>query len=247
MGSKILKLILLFTVISAPAVFAYFIKPELGAIVAALTLGLLGIFQNWVRSQFSYPELDIKFDVAPPDCHKTTMICGSEKFKALADCYYYRLKISNIGNHRAEKNEVMITDKYTENQKGEFVKDNNFLPLNFKWSHDGVIIRESIAPLLFRYCDFGHILHPKAKDYSLRGLNVEKKSRVVLELDLGVLPNTGSYLIFPGRHRVKIIAVADNSKVFSKIFEIHFNDFWDEEEEVMLKKGLRVTEVASLT
>lgn len=247
--SKIFKLILLIFLISIPIGLACFnlIDFQLAAIITALILGVIGIFQNWIRAQFYCPELDIDFNVIQPNCHKTRIeyirYFMERDVLTKTGCYYYRLRVSNTGNYRAEKVEVMITEKHIRNKEGQFVKDVNFLPLNLRWSHDGVIIRESIAPSLFRYCDFGFIVHPDDKDVvSLKDFNVEKESKVVLDLDLEVKPYTGSHLIFPGRYRVKIIVVADNSKVASKVFEIDFKDFWDEDEKAMLKDGLTVKE-----
>lgn len=249
--ARILKVIFLFILILPPVVLAClgYIKPELAVVFVALTLGILGVFQDWIRSKFYYPELDIRFDVKPPDCHKTSITFRNTNgtVTASADCYYYRLKISNVGNYRAEKIEVMITEKYAENREGRFVKDENFLPLNLKWSHDRVIVRESIASSLFRYCDLGYVIHPDYKEIPLKGFNIKGEGKTVLDLDVEVKPNTGSHLVFPGKYRVKVIAVADNSKVFSKIFEIHFRDFWHNDEGTMLKAGLTVNEVPSLT
>jgi hypothetical protein len=140
----------------------------------------------------------------------------------------------------------MITEKYAENHQRRFVKDDNFLPLNLKWSHDGVIVRESIASTLFRYCDFGYIVHPDYKAIPLRPFNIKGEGKVILNLDLEVKPNTGSSIVFPGKYRVKIIAVADNSRPFSKMFEIDFRDFWDDDERTMLRDGFTVKEVQAL-
>jgi len=248
---KIIKLILLVGVVSTPIILAYMgcISAELSAIIVALILGISGIFRDWIKSHFYCPQLGIQFNVHPPDCHKTRITYRDGSGGVVNDipCCYYRLKISNDGNSRAEKIEVMMMEKYTQNQEGQFIKDINFLPLNLKWSHDGVMIRESIAPSLFRYCDFGSISHPEYKEIPLRGFDITRKSRVLLDLDLEIKPNTGSHLVFPGKHRVKIIVVADNSKIVSKIFEVNFNDFWDQDENVMLRDGLNVREVSSLT
>lgn len=250
MISKNSKLILILGAIAVLIELTYFGYIETGftTVIVALGLGLAGIFRDWIRSQFYYPELDIKFNVELPDCHKTRCTFRNDQGQIVtADCYYYRLKISNIGNYRAKKIEVMIAEKSTQDAQGEFVKDKGFLPLNLKWSHDKRITRGSIAPSLFRNCDFGSIVHPKYTDNRLEGFPIKEKTKVVLDLELEVKPNTGTHLVFPGKHRLKIIAVADNSKAFSKIFEIDLKDFWDDNKRVMFENGLSVAEAATLT
>jgi len=265
---KVFKFILLLIVFFSPVILAYlgYFDKEFAAILVALILGIFGIFHDWIRSQFNYPELDIEFNINQPDCHKTFLTRKYEvknwtpatgiKIPGVADgekewhidnveCYYYRLKIFNRGNYRAEKVEIMILEKFTENSKKRFMKDYNFLPLNLVWGHDGVVVRESIAPLLFKYCDFGCIVAPEHTHIKFPDGGVYEQG-VVLDLDLAVKPNTMSHLVFPGKHRFKIIAVADNSKVVTKIFEIDFQDFWNNDEKIMLKNGLIVKEVKSL-
>ncbi len=231
---KVVKLIVLIVCVLGLIFLAYseILKVELIAIISALVLGVAGLFQDWIKSQFYYPELEINFKVEQPDCHKTIITYKHENGLIISkDCYYYRLKILNKGNIRANKVEVIIRKKYTEDEMGKFVEDKNFLPLNLKWSHDGVIIRESIAPSLSRYCDFGHIDKPDLIDL------------LKLDLDLEVKPNTGSNFINPNKHRFEITAVADNSNPVTKIFEIEFDYFWDDNEKYMLEKGLNSKEV----
>ncbi len=247
---RILKLILLFGIICLflSLIISGDIEGGLATILVALALGIFGIFQNWARSQFYYPELNIEFNVVQPDSHKTQIDFKNKggNIIATSDCYYYRLKIFNKGNYRAEKVEVTILEKYSQKNTREFVKDKNFLPMNLKWSHDRVIIRESIASSLPRHCDFGCVVHPNYKNYHMgRFSDIGSENKVVMCLALEVYPNTGSHLVFPGKHRFKIVATADNSRVTSKIFEIEFNDFWSDDEEIMLRKGLTVKEIKS--
>ena len=76
----------------------------------------------------------------------------------------------------------------------------------------------------------------------MRGFGAKTDNKVVLDLDLAVKPNTGSHLIYPGRYRLGIVVTADNSKPVKKIFELNLNDFWDDNEAVMLEKGLTARE-----
>lgn len=216
-------------VLSIPVIlgFANVISVEFTGVFLALFVAIFGLFQVQIMRSFIYPDLEIKFEVKPPDCHKTKLI--TPNLGPTIPCYYYRLKVSNIGNARAENVEIMVAHKYIEDTNGKFVADDNFLPMNLNWSHGKGAVQNSIAPKLFRYCDFGHI--------------TQLAGRSLLELDLEFKPNTGSHIVYPGRYRFKIISVADNSNVKNKIFEVTFNQFWSENEKEMLQNGLTVIEV----
>jgi hypothetical protein len=153
--------------------------------------------------------------------------------------YYYRLIVENEGGVRAEDVEVFLSEKYVNNN-GYFEKDTNFLPLNLVWSHTRETTKKSIAPSLFKYCDFGHINHP---NYSQ--IEGGSPNKVLLFFDFEVLPNTKSYILEPGIYRFKIIVTADNADSITKIYQIKFKDKWDENEKEMLANNFLVTEIDS--
>jgi len=246
--SKVVLLVMPIVLLTALS-YKHYVSAEIVGVFAALELGIVGIFRDWIRSQFFYPQLQIIFEVKPPDCHKTFMRYSNRQGQVTAtpDCYYYRMRIENNGSYRAERIEAMIVEKYTENQNGRFEKDTSFLPLIFRWSNDGALRRERIMPSLFRCCNFGYVLHSDGKKEELKNLRISVQSDAMLALDSDMKPNTGSHIILPGKHRVKVVTVGDNTKVSTRIFEIDFRDYWSDQEEEMLKKAVSVTTVGSLT
>lgn len=246
---KTIKLLIILSVTAFPIILAGcgVIDANLAAVIVALLLGLVGLFQKWIRSLFFYPELEINFHTTPPDAHKTLYGYRDTKGRERqADCYYYRLNITNSGNKRAENVEVRVESKYKENEEGAFEKDENFMPLNLIWSHDRKMQRESIAPTLSRYCDFGFIIEPSCKKFVTSQTKVNPSSDIVLALDLVVKPSTGTFLVLPGKYRFKIIAVGDNSNTTEEIFEIELKDYWKVDEKEMLEEALKVRKVSGL-
>jgi hypothetical protein len=103
------------------------------AVVVALILGIIGIFQDWIRSWFRKPDLEVSLKLEPPDCHKIAMR-DPKTGQHICDTYYFRFRVKNTGNYQMASVEAMVTDLYKKsNDKYEKVRV--FLPLNLVWSH----------------------------------------------------------------------------------------------------------------
>ena len=225
------------------------IKVEFAVVIVALFLGTIGIFRDWITSLFLSPKLEIEFKVEPPAFQSVPCNVGTVEKPQYVNSYYYRLKIKNVGNYRAKNVEVML-EKYIKAGKGNhrFEKDTEFLPMNLRWTNTGETVRESIAPKLSKFCDFGFILDKRSTRGYLNkfpGLKeCNEDSKVVLALKTEVEPNTGSHILFPGKknspvkYYMKIIAVADNSRLRPEIFEISLKDYWSEDKDSMRKNCL---------
>ena len=220
-----------------------YVNIGVAGVSVAIVVAIMSIFRDWIVSLFFYPNLEIVFEIKPPDCHKTFITYRDklEKVVAAPDCYYYRMRIENNGNWAARGIEAMIVEKCTKNQNGIFEKDKNFLPLIFRWSNDGVLRRDRIMPSLFRCCNFGYILHGKDKVWVLKDLRKKVEDDVIMVLDSDMKPNTGSHIILPGEHQVTIVVVGDNTRVTTRKFKIRFEDCWSDQEDDMLKKAVSVT------
>ena len=204
----------------------------------ALLLGIVGIFQGWIRSWFKKPKLKTSIKLEPPDCHKIAMR-NSQTGQFVCDCYYFRFRVENIGNFYAEDVEVMITEVYKKNG-GQYEKLMEFLPLNLVWSHYRQITISKIQPKLFKHLDLGYILKPEAK--YLTRFNITERPNVIFELDVAVRPNTGSHILIPGDYKIKIIFAANNHKPVEKIYSITIKDTWSDDEEEMLSSNVSINE-----
>lgn len=217
--------------------------PQWCAIMVALLLGIVGIFQDWIRRFFWKPGLKINFRLSPPDSHKTymrDMRTGQIKYPT----YYLRARIENSGNFQLEDVEVVATEITKKRKNGKFIKIGDFLPLNLIWTVTHEITKLKIQPGLFKFLDFGHIEETKYKNISDFGF--EYSSKVILELCTEIAPNTGSHLIFPGEYRIKLVIAANNLKPVTKIYSLIFADAWTDKQEEMLRKNILIEEKKSM-
>ncbi len=210
-------------------------------VLVALFLGIVGIFQDWIRSWFRKPKLSVSIKVAPPDCHKTSFY-RADIDRKISDTYYFRFRIENTGNYFAEDVEAMITGVYKKDSN-DYAKLDNFLPLNLVWSHYRQITIPKIQPMLFKHLDFGYVL--KSNTEYLKRFDIQSTSSVFFEFDVAVRPNTGSHILLPGDYRVKITFAGNNVKPVEKIYHLMIKDAWNDDEKEMLKNNIEIVEVES--
>lgn len=204
--------------------------PLMGVLVALL-LGIVGIFQDRIRSWFRKPNLKISIKVEPPDCHMIPLT-KKETGEVIDDVYYLRFRINNSGNQEARDVQVIVTELYEFNNR-ECVRVDSFLPLNLVWSHthemsmENRMIMKTIPEDVFRHCDLGYLTHSHWKDHLLSAYPLKKRADVILKMDTIVEPNTGSHIIFPGKYRLTVYVSASNAKTLKTIFEIEVKDIWN--------------------
>ena len=213
----------------------------LAGVLVALLLGVVGIFQDWIRVWFRKPKLIISIKVAPPDYHKTSFYQTGVDRK-VSDTYYFRFRVENDGNYYAEDTEAMVTEVYKKSGS-EYKKIDSFLPLNLIWSHYLQMTMPKIQPKLFKHLDFGHILESNS-EYLAR-FGIKNNTNIFFELDVAVRPNTGSHILLPGDYRVKIIFAGNNLKPLEKIYNLMIKDGWNDNEEEMLQNNITIEEAIS--
>lgn len=233
-----------------------FLKPvgDLILYVAAL-IGAIFTFIK-VKSFIFRPHLEVLIINTPPHCHKTKVkaraITGDLKSVIVAesDCYYFRLLIKNKSKKPAVKVEIFAKELYEENADGTFIKLDWFLPMHFLWSHT----RERSYPTIHKdtpiHCDLAHIIKPqdRHKFDSLEDnpqLNVPP-NKTLLAFDLEVRSFTQSYLIPPGKFKLKVQASSSNTKPVEKIIEINHTGNWYDIQNDMLNKGIGLREVQKI-
>jgi len=208
-------------------------------VLVALLLGVIGIFQDRIRSLFRRPKLDIYIKSEPPDCHKTSFR-DSNTGRYICDTYYLRFRVENNGNHYAEDAEAMVVGVYKRiNDNYEEMKD--FLPLNVVWSHYRKITMSKIQPKLFKHLDFGYIL--KADFVDLEKFGIDRSSNITFQFDVAVIPNTGSHILLPGDYKIKVVFAANNLKPIEKTYHLVIKDAWTDDEETMLRDNILIEEI----
>jgi len=159
------------------------------------------------------------------------------------DAYYFRLRIENKGNTKAENVEVFAA-KLEQLCNGEFEPVNSFLPMNLKWSHVDWMFFPAISPHTYKHCDLAHIINPEKRyhvdleDKSFDNVGPEK---TLVSFDTFIQSYTKNYLICPGTYRLLLIIAAANSNSNEQWVRIIFNEgYWIDDEQEMLKKGIRI-------
>ena len=210
------------------------------AIITALFLGIIGIFQENIRRLFQKPKLIPQIHLSPPDCHKIPLT-NSATGQRICDTYYFRFRVTNEGNTTMEDIEVLAAELYEKNPSGRFIKVNNFLPINLVWAHNHVVTMTKIQPKLFKHCDFGHIIETRYANLAQFGIN--SQANIVFVLDTFVQPNTGSNLILPGDYKIKIIFSANNVKPKEVWYRLKLEDAWDNNEDVMFQNNVSIKKI----
>jgi hypothetical protein len=165
----------------------------IGTVTAALVSLIIAIFHDSLRALHRRPDLDVSINVAPPDCHKTSMHCqlqqpyastttvypsssrseptsytststSSTFFEKDVAAYYLRLRIVNSGNKRAESVEVFAAELSKQQEDGTFGVEESFLPMNLLWSYDRRVFLPAISPHTYKHCDLAHILNPTERE-----------------------------------------------------------------------------------
>jgi hypothetical protein len=215
-----------------------------------IALAIVAIFQDIIRAWIKRPILNIEIKVKPPDCHKTYLFkpfpgTGEGRVSDYyADCYYFRLRIINSGNCRAENVEVFASELTKKLADGTFERVNSFLPMNLLWAHIGTPFF-NISHGMEKHCDLAHIVDPR-KRHLFNGeenplSNIGLKT--FLSLDTIVKPNTMSHLIEPGIYRMKLIVGSSNTNPKERVFEINHTGEWIEDENRMLQDGIAVKSI----
>jgi hypothetical protein len=229
----------------------------IGTIVMAV-VAVIAVFQDRIRAWLSRPILNASIALSPPDCHKTELhFVTREEAKAsrgsskkdqvevsrIADVYYFRLRIANSGNDKAESVEVIASDLTRRLADGTYKVVESFLPMNLAWTHIHTLFFPAISPGTYKHCDLFHIIDPKTREIvPMEGKTWPHISRdkTILSFDTVVQPFTKNYLVCVGVYRLTLIVAAANSKPITKILEINLTGDWFDEEQKMLGEGIGI-------
>ena len=214
---------------------------SLGPFVAAIVALFIAIFHEQLSRLFWHPTLEIRFENQPPDSN--LMPVTNIRSGAQADCYYFRIRVYNTGNTRAENVEVFIEEVRRRGADSTFERWRNFIPLNLLWSHYQQPYFPAIPQGTYKHCDLGHIIDPgrrqefPGEDYAPYAVT---QQQTLLYLALIVPPSTGIYLVPPGFYHLTIVAVAANARLTRRTIEINQTGRWFPNEPDMLREGIGI-------
>jgi len=220
-----------------------------GTLVMAL-VAIVAIFQDKIRAWLMRPRLRVSISVAPPDCQKTKMRyslpspdVNAPARERMADVYYFRLRVSNSGNQKAESVEVFVAQLSRQQADGSFRVVDSFLPMNLVWAHLGGMLFPAIAPGTYKHCDLGYILDPQSRKM-IPGEHTTwpnvPPDKTILTLDTVVKPYTLSYLLPFGTYHLVILVAAANAKAIKNTLEVRVTGDWYDDEREMLGQGIGI-------
>ena len=215
-----------------------------GTIVLAL-VAIIAIFQDKIRAWLTRPKLDVSIEFKPPDCHKIPMVRYSSEGKQVveAESYYFRFRVNNNGNQKAESVEVFAAGLLKQQADDMFKEVDSFLPMNLLWANCKKVFFPAISPFMYRHCDLGHIIDPQKRaqfqteDKSWSNVSPEK---TILSLDTEVKANTLCHLLPFGKYRLVILVAAANARPVKKTLEISLTGEWYDDQQRMLGEGVGI-------
>ncbi len=207
-----------------------------------LALALVAVLQDRIRAWIMHPNLDISFE--PRDCLKTpataTGLCGKQ---VSTDSYYFRFRVRNSGNNRANLVEVFAKELSKQQVNGSFERLDCFSPMNLVWSYIKRPIYLGISPEMHRHCDLGHIIDPSMRptigdeDHPESDVQADE---TIFAFELEATPFNKTHLIGPGKYRLTLLITAANArKPKKKIVEIE-HGHWCADEKRMLNENVRI-------
>lgn len=148
------------------------------------------------------------------------------------DSYYFGLRVENRGRTGAVNVEVRLLSLSTKKDE-EYIRDVHFAPRNLVWANTHPTVMRHLPagpPELGKYCDFFHIVN---------------RGDRLLEFDTETTPNAVEHngdWVWPTRrrqgvYRGTLAITADNAKTAYVDFEINYNN-WSDDDAEMLTKGL---------
>jgi len=208
-----------------------------------IVLAVVAIFQDSIRGRFYRPILKVSILTKPPDCNAVPLTTPDGQH--IADSFYFRLWIRNIGNATANNVEVYANELLRRRADDTLEKVAEFPPMNLSWSHIHKIYFPVIVPGMGKHCDLAHIVDPALRSHSsIREENPKLKLTVVeasLAFDLIVAPNDKGHIIGPGDYHLKISIAAANARPVAETISITLSGKWTTDEATMLRDEVGVT------
>lgn len=196
-------------------------------------------FVRWRRR----PILDIKGVMGPPHSHKIPLTylfqLTSQTFGEVAS-FHFRLWIENEGKTRAEQVQVLAARLSRRTDNGSFKVDNDFLPMNLKWSHSHEIYLQGISPRMGRHCDLGHVIEPSQRAGFKEDLPGVATTNTIFTLALEAAPTSLTHLLKQGIYRLELRVASANGTPVTKVLEIVHSGNWYDDEEKMFRDGISV-------
>jgi hypothetical protein len=215
--------------------------------IATLLAVIVALSKEEIVKIWHRPKLVATIKLAPPDSHKASIVLYGSTLEPLslkplkqADCYYFRLWVQNNGRARAEKVQVFAKALSKRIADGTFRPVNDFLPMNFQWSHTHEKFADGISPKMGKHCDIGHIIFPGSLVDFQEDHSDAHSGSTILALDLEAKPLTKNHLVLPGTYRLTLNIAAANSSPITKVIELTLTGDWFDDQRRMFSDGVGI-------
>jgi hypothetical protein len=139
--------------------------------IATFSAVVVALFKDLILGCWRGPKLVATCTIETPWTVKTPVIVWQGKNAGggvwRGDGYYVRIKVENIGKTRAEKVQVSASKLAKRGLNNKFVDMPTILPLNLKWTGDGLTILDGISSKMSAFCDVVSVCDP-ANPYQRR-------------------------------------------------------------------------------
>lgn len=220
-------------------------SPDSAAIwlsVVAVFISGVALFRNLIRDLIFRPKLSFKFSFYPPDSHR---VRAFEQGVGWYLTYYFAVKVWNKGRTKAENVKVKLVDLYKKiGDSWKLVDEIN--PDQLLWRLTGLAYEPNINPETFEYCNLGYIVDPAKRPFIKGEDNPNERAdskETVFHIQLSAPSRNYPHLIRPGTYKLGIEASCSNGKKKRAEYELELKGGWFEDEERMLKDGIRINPI----
>ncbi len=193
----------------------------------------MAVFQEWIKSWFFKPALDLKLRLARPDAEKT-------RFDVNTEVYYFRLQVINSGRKAAQDVQVYASAVKRKKADRKYESVDHFTPMPLTWTHKRIATLPYLLPKMPPiYCDLGHITDPSRKIASpFETLDDVPANETVFALETEVSPKSKGNLLAPGEYYVYLKVAASNCPPTDFKVKVKMPGRWFADEEQMFRDGI---------
>lgn len=204
-------------------------------IFTSLFLGLCALFVPYlaalIKRKLFAPSLRIEYLHIPPHSRLTRRENGSS-------VYYFNPKVANNGKSQAIYCEIIVEEIYISDSAGNFIKEENFIPVNLVWSGKSNHQFVNINPGKDQFFNIGHISAPEYQREVERSIYQPEQANKNLKFffEFSVRSFAQRDCISPGKVKIKVVVYSENATKCEKWFQISWSGNWQDREQDMFRE-----------
>lgn len=167
----------------------------------------------------------------------------SEKNQYQCTEYYFRLRVENVGNSKAEQVEVFAKslEEIEEKDEGETCRIvDKFIPINLNWTHTSNTLQNSLAQGTEKMCEIGRFIEPYYIPSDVRSFLELKENETAFWFSVGAQDGLLNYIISPGTYRLHLVVSAANARPKEQKLKIVIKGKFDQDIKKMLEENVMI-------